>query len=177
MKIGNPDSSDGGEGDGVTGTLARVTRTPVRQSSSGVGPVRFGIGTNNHSRTVVISIIEKTLINLSVLSKVEVGEKLGWTSNGHFVIQSPSYWTIAYRLLNRMDRWTTLQKIQDVINTAESMCAVSDGQRISTSLKKSIHGIRNIQTTYEDDVLMFSSLNVLLDRLADRFGLTDSDLL
>lgn len=130
-----------------------------------------------HNKVVVISIVEKTLINLSVLSKVEVGEKLGWTSSGHFVIQPPSYWTIANRLLNRIDRWTTLQKIQDVINTAESMMAVSEGRRISTSLKKSIHGIRNIQTTYGDDVLMYSSLNVLLDRLADRFNLTESDLL
>mgnify|MGYP006877666943 CR=1 FL=1 len=80
-------------------------------------------------------------------------------------------------MLNRIDRWTTLQKIQDVINTAESMSAVSDGARIGVALKKSIHGIRNIQTTYGDDVLMFSSLNVLLDRLADRFDLSESDLL
>lgn len=131
----------------------------------------------SHNRAVVISIVEKTLINLGVLSKVCVGEKLGWTAAGHFVIQPPGYWTVAYRLINRTDRWATLHHIEDVINTAESMCSVSDGQRITNALKKSIHGIRNIQMTYDGDVLMTSSLEVLLDRLAERFGLQNDDLL
>lgn len=136
-----------------------------------------GYSSSPHNRAVVISIIEKTLINLSVLSKVQVGEKLGWTANGHFVIQQPTYWTIAERILCRVDRWSTLQKIQDVINTAESMSSVAEGKRISTALAKAVHGIRNIQTTYEGDVLMTSSLNVLLERLADRFQLSEDDLL
>ena len=117
------------------------------------------------------------LVNLSVLSKIKTGEKLGWTSNGHFVIQQPGYWTIASTLLNIIDRWSTLQKIQDVINTAESMSSIGEGYRISEALKKSVHGIRNIQATYNGDVLMYSSLNVLLERLADRFNFTDSELL
>jgi len=131
-----------------------------------------------HNRAVVTSIIEKALVNLDVLAQVEVGDKLGWTASGHFVIQKPTYWTVAMRLLNRCDRWTTLNHIQDVISTAETMENIqTDTERLKTALQKSIHGVRNLQMTYDSDVLMSSSLNVLLQRLGQRYGLEETELM
>ena len=66
-----------------------------------------------HTRAVVTSIIEKALVNLDVLSQVEVGDKLGWTASGHFVIQKPTYFTVAMRFINRCDRWNTLIQSMD----------------------------------------------------------------
>ena len=130
-----------------------------------------------HTRAVVTSIIEKALVNLDVLSKTEVGDKLGWTASGHFVIQKPNYFTTAMRFINRCDRWTTLSRIQDVISTAETMENVQDSERLKLALQRSIHGIRNLQMTYDGDVLMTSSLNVLLQRLGERYGLGDTELM
>ena len=130
-----------------------------------------------HTRAVVTSIIEKALVNLDVLSKAEVGDKLGWTASGHFVIQKPGYYTVAMRLLNRCDRWATLNRIQDVISTAETMESVQDSERIKLALQKAIHGIRNLQMTYDGDVLMTSSLNVLLQRLGERYALEETELM
>ncbi len=130
-----------------------------------------------HTRAVVTSIIEKALVNLDVLSQVEVGDKLGWTASGHFVIQKPTYFTVAMRFINRCDRWNTLNRIQDVISTAETMENVQDTERLKVALRKSIHGIRNLQMTYDGDVLMTSSLNVLLQRLGERYGLQETELM
>ena len=129
------------------------------------------------TKTVVTSIIEKALINLDVLSKIEVGDKLGWTSNGHFVIQKPGYWTTAMRVVNRSDRWVTLNHIQDVISTAETMDSVQVSERLRAALHVCIHGIRNLQLTYDGDELMTSSLTVLLHRLGERYGLEQTDLM
>ena len=130
-----------------------------------------------HTLAVVTSIVEKVLVNLDVLSQVEVGEKLDWTSSGHFVIQKPTYWTKALRIINRTDRWNTLSHIQDVVSTAETMEGTHDGTRLQLALQKAIHGMRNLQHTYQDDILMSSSLNVLLQRLGERYTLDDSELM
>lgn len=122
-------------------------------------------------------IVEKALVNLDVLSRVKVGEKLDWAASGHFVIMKPGYMTAAMRLFSGSNRWTTLSNVQDVISTAETMEGVQDGDRIKDALHKAIHGVRNLQVTYKDDVLMSSSLNVLLQRLGERYGLEDAELL
>ena len=130
-----------------------------------------------HTLAVVTSIVEKALVNLDVLSQVEVGDKLNWTSSGHFIIQKPTYWNTVIRAINRVDRWNTLSHIQDVISTAETMEITDNGTRLQFGIQKAIHGLRNLQHTYQDDVLMTSNLNVLLQRLGERYALGDSELM
>jgi len=130
--------------------------------------------------SVVNAIIEKTLINLRVLSQVEVGDKLDFTPTGNFIIQKPSRWTLFYRTVFRLNRWETLTKIQETVNNAEMMEDHDDGterERIRGTMKSSIHGLRNIQMTYEDDTLFKSSIEVLLERIEKRYKLSKEDML
>lgn len=130
------------------------------------------------AKSVVIMVIEKTLVNLSVLAKLEAGDKLDWTPNGHFIIQKPSRWTSALRFIKSNDRWKTLDHVNDVITTAETLEQMNAAsERLRTALIKCIHGLRNLQVTYNDDILFTSNLNVLLERLGDKYDLSEDELL
>ena len=129
--------------------------------------------------SVVNSIIEKTLVNLRVLAQVQVGDKLEFTPTGNFMIQKPSRWTLLYRTVFRMNRWETLSKIQETINNAEMMEEHNGGKdqvRIKNTLQKAIHGLRNVQTTYEEDMLFHSSIEVLLERIEQKYNLTKEQM-
>lgn len=146
---------------------------PTIPESLTVQSPRYG---KKHTKNVVIMVIEKTLVNLSVLAKLEAGDKLDWTPNGHFMIQKPSRWTSALRFIKSNDRWKTLEHINEVVTTSETleqMCVSSD--RLRTALIKCIHGLRNLQVTYADDILFLSNLNVLIDRLAEKYELVEEE--
>lgn len=80
-----------------------------------------------YSNRVVGAILDKTLVNLRVLSQVEVGDKLDFTPSGAFVILKPTHWTLFYRTIFRLNRWSTLDKIQETVNDAEIMEEHDDG--------------------------------------------------
>ena len=125
-------------------------------------------------------IVEKILVNLRVISQLGEGDKLQFTANGHFVPLKPVYWTPLYRFVHRIDRWTTLSRVQETVNSAEIMENHGDGvdqKRIEAALKASIHGLRNLQLTYHDDVLFYQSIEVLLERIASRYELHGEDML
>ena len=125
------------------------------------------------------AVIDKTLINLNVLAKVEEGDKLGWTNDGKFVIQKPTWMTTGLRFLSGMDRWTTLDHINDVINNAELIEEhgnVAQG-RISRALAQCVHGLRNLQATYKENATVSESIQVVIDRLGERYNLPHTDLM
>ena len=135
---------------------------------------------NKRNGTVASQIIEKLLVNLRVLAQLYEGDKLEFTAQGNFVPQKPEYWTSAYRFFKRIDRWDTLQKIQDTVSSAEIMENHNDGvdqERIENALKLSVHGLRNLQLTYKEDTLFYQSIEVLLERIANRYKLTNRDMI
>ena len=80
----------------------------------------------------------------------------------------------------RIDRWDTLQKIQDTVSSAEIMENHNDGvdqERVENALKLSVHGLRNLQLTYKEDTLFYQSIEVLLERIANRYKLTNKDMI
>lgn len=132
-----------------------------------------------HRRSVMTAVIDKTLINLSVLAKVEEGDKLGWTSDGKFIIQKPTWLTTGMRFLRGIDRWITLEHINDVINNAELIEEhgnVAQG-RIARALAQSVHGLKNLQATYKDNATVSESIQVIIDRLGERYNLPHHDLM
>lgn len=129
---------------------------------------------------VVSQIVEKLLVNLRVLSQLDEGDKLDYTASGHFLPQKPGRWTWALRVVKRLNRWDTLAKVHDVVATAEAMEFHNNGEdrvRIQTALRGSIHGLRNLQATYREDTLFFQSIEVLLERIGQRYGLHLEEML
>ena len=120
-------------------------------------------------RSVASQIVEKLLVNLRVISQLTEGDKLDFSASGHFVPQKPDFWTSALRFIKRTDRWYILGKVQETINSAEIMRNSNggiDSERIDKALKLSVHGLRNLQLTYADDVLFYQNIEVLLERIA-----------
>jgi hypothetical protein len=135
---------------------------------------------NENKINVASQIIEKLLVNLRVLSQISEGDKLEFTAQGNFIPQKPEYWTSMYRFVKRIDRWYTLEKIQDTVSSAEIMEHHNEGvdqNRIENALKLSVHGLRNLQLTYKEDTLFFQSIEVLLERIANRYKLKNKDMI
>lgn len=132
------------------------------------------------TRNVASQIIEKILVNLRVISQLKEGDKLDFSAQGHFIPMAPDYWTSAIRLLKRMTRWDTLNKIQECVSSAEIMENHDNGvdrDRIENALKLSIHGLRNLQLTYKEDVLFYQSIEVLLERISNRYHISGKDMI
>lgn len=131
-------------------------------------------------RNVASQIIEKILVNLRVLSQLQEGDKLDFSPQGNFVPMPPDYWTTALRTLRRLSRWDTLSKIQECVSSAEIMENHDHGvdkERIRNALKLSVHGLRNLQLTYKEDVLFYQSIEVLLERIGNRYKLSDDEMI
>lgn len=126
-------------------------------------------------RTVANIVLEKILANLGVLSEVKVGDKLDFTPKGTFVIQKPTWLNSAHRLLKGTDRWQTFEQVENVVGTAESV--VDEGSlndpRIREALINCVHGLRNLQQTYLDDVTFKTRMEVLVQRIELRYDLDD----
>lgn len=131
-------------------------------------------------RNVASQIIEKILVNLRVISQLREGDKMDFSAQGNFVPMHPTYWTVASRTLKRMSRWDTLSKVQECVSSAEIMENHDNGidkERVENALKLSIHGLRNLQLTYQDDVLFYQSIEVLLERISNRYHLSNKEMI
>jgi hypothetical protein len=131
-------------------------------------------------RNVASQIVEKLLVNLGVLSQIREGEKVEFTPAGYFVPQRPGRLTSLMRLFWRVDRWDTMSKISEAIATAEIMeyhDGAVDRDRIEAAMRKSVHGLRNLQRTYTDDTLFVQNLEVMLERVGKRYRLADTEML
>ena len=131
-------------------------------------------------RNVASQIVEKLLVNLRVIAQLQEGDKMDYNAQGQFVPQKPDIFTSAMRFFKRTDRWYTLTKIQETINSAEIMQDHNNGidkDRICRALKLCVHGLRNIQLTYQDDVLFYQNIEVLLERLQGRYHLQGNEMI
>lgn len=131
-------------------------------------------------RNVSSQIVEKILVNLRVISQLEEGDKLEFTAQGHFVPLKPEYWTSLYRFVKRTSRWETLTRVQELVSSAEIMENHDDGvdqRRVEAALRSCVHGLRNLQLTYQTDVLFYQSLEVLLERIGNRYRLQSGELI
>ena len=132
------------------------------------------------NKSVVSSIIEKTLINLSVIAQLQEGDKLDMRSDGAFVIQKPSYYLFLHRMSRFVSRWTTHTQIQELVASAEFMYENNEGveaERLRRAIIETVHGFRNLQKTYADDALYQASIKVLIQRIGSRFDIPEDELL
>jgi len=135
------------------------------------------LGTSRE-RTIVSSVLEKSLVNLGVLSDIEIGDKLDRTPGGNFIIQKPCWYTTITRQIRGVNRQQTLELISDLIGgTENNICDGYNDPRIKKALIHSIHGMRNLQATYEEDSLFRATIAVLLQRIKLRYNLDEAQML
>ena len=131
-----------------------------------------------HTEVVISHIIDKVMVNLNVLSKVEQGEKLDWTPDGHFSIMKCTLWTPALRWVKGNSRSDTLNHLKD---TVELACRMGRDEKykdhIREAVKLAIHGLRNLALTYQDDILFKSRMSVLLKHMEIEFILSKEEML
>ena len=127
---------------------------------------------------VTNAIVEKILVNLRVISSLKIGDKIAVTAENNFVPQTPSLITSAFRFLKGTNRWNVFYKVQDCVASAEVMESHNneiEKERIRKALVIAVHGLRNWQLTYSEDTLFFQSIEVLIERIAQRCDLLSID--
>ena len=133
---------------------------------------------SKRERTVVSAVLEKALVNLGVIADIEIGDKIDRTPSGNLIIQKPGWYTTALRMVKGVSRAHTLDLISDLIGGTEN--SIRDGYndpRIKKALINAVHGLCNLQATYEEDALFKSSIQVLLQRIEIRYGLKDTQMI
>lgn len=171
-----------GGGDGFADALRRGAAAS-RSLSVGSAPSYsspFQRREHKRKREVVSSVLEKILANIGVLGELKEGDKLVTNARGYFVIQKPSWYTKGMRTLDTSaDRWKTYESIENLISTADYIVeegGVSD-MRVREVLVNAIHGLRNLQQTYYDDVTFRNQMQVLLQRIELRYELDEQQML
>lgn len=171
VKIGKPMS------DPMPGT-APPTRAPISTAVSTESHPRPGT-IEAHSRAVFDSIIEKTLVNLHVLSRIQTGDKLALTQDGCFYIHKPGRLVFLQRMATFTSRWSTLNQLQTLFASAELVHhfkSPTERARIKDAIVKSVHGMRNLQKTYELDGLYYAHLDVLITRIGLEYQIPPDEL-
>lgn len=128
---------------------------------------------------VVSSVLEKALVNLYVLARVQVGDKLIRDPRGFFCIQKPSWFTIFRWTLHGADKRQTQEMIEDLIGGTENniRSGAFNDPRTKSALVNAVHGMRNLQETYKADMCFVSAIDVLLHRLKYHLGLNATQML
>jgi len=132
-----------------------------------------------HTVKVFSSIVDKTLINLDVLSRVTQGDKLYKQTDGSLAIQRPWRLLFLQRTIMMVSRWDSHTHIQDLVQQAEFLFQYGDPAdrgRIQETLTRAVHGLRSLQKTYEDDALFVSTMEVMIRRIGLRFGVSLNNL-
>ena len=138
------------------------------------------------------TIMDKILVDLKVLSKINQNGKLS-TCNNTIHIENSKFYTPFIRYLYGDSRAKTVEKIQELINNSQQVSisilqhsCMNIYQRnnepasieivefnknyqqlklLSNELKNSIQGINNLLTTYKDDANICSKLEVIVDNI------------
>lgn len=134
---------------------------------------------NKQHKKVLCSVLEKILANLGVIAELKVGDKLDMIPTGYFIIQGPTWYFTAVRFIKKLDRWQTYNQLLDVVGTAESIISGdvnATDSRVKEALINSVHGLKNLKETYNQDVTMKINLNVLIERICINYGFNDGDI-
>jgi hypothetical protein len=127
--------------------------------------------------------LEDIYINLRVLSKLEIGNKL-IKNNKHINIDS-SYLQFVYRWYNGTNRSNTIYFITHILLKAfeisEQLIDLQTEEstqllfRLNNELKNSINGLLNLKQTYSNDRLIQSEIDIMIDNIRTKLDLTSKN--
>lgn len=129
--------------------------------------------------------IEDIFINLTLISKIEVGNKLIHTDK-HINIDT-SYFPSISRWYYGNNRCNNLNFIRMILNKAfdinDNLLEDSDDDinaqlllRLNTDLKNSLNGLLNLKQTYYYDKLVQSELDVMIDNVRSKLDVNSKGL-
>jgi hypothetical protein len=125
--------------------------------------------------------LDDVFINLTLLSKIEVGNKL--FQNGKYINIDNSYFSFLSRWFYGNNRRNTMTFISQVLNKAFEYVEyystinkkdTSNRQhalRLNNELKNSIDGLTNLKLTYNYDKLIQSEIDVMIENIRSKLDL------
>jgi hypothetical protein len=126
--------------------------------------------------------IEDIFINLKLISKIDVGDKLTFnneTNNRYINIES-SYIPSIARWLHNIDRNKCINFVSNIISQSFKINdTTNDIQfllRFTSEFKNVISGLMNLKQTYSDDKLIQSEIDVLIENIRNKIEQNSSKL-
>lgn len=129
---------------------------------------------------------EDIFVNLTLLAKIEVGDKLIRNKDDKHLNIDTSYFQFITRWLKGNSRNTSLKFISLVLTKAfeindkllEEKTQISAQQlfRLTSDLKNCLNGLNNLKQTYSYDKLIQSEIDVMIDNIRSKLDLNSKNL-
>jgi hypothetical protein len=129
---------------------------------------------------------EDIFVNLTLLAKIEVGDKLIRNKDDKHLNIDTSYFQFITRWLKGNSRNTSLKFISLVLTKAfeindkllEEKTQISAQQlfRLTSDLKNCLNGLNNLKQTYSYDKLIQSEIDVMIDNIRSKLDLNSKSL-
>ena len=139
---------------------------------------------DNNESDIVLTI-EDVFINLTLLSKIEVGDKLVNTSSKHMNIDT-SYFQFITRWFKGSSRTNSIKFINQVLIKAfeynDNLLEQKSEEnaitlfRLTSDLKNALNGLNNLKQTYSLDKLIQAELDVMIDNIRNRLDTNSKNL-
>ncbi len=123
--------------------------------------------------------LEEILINLSLISKIENGNKL--IINDKYINIDNSYFNFVTRWLFGSSRMNTIEFIREMLNQSflhgikliqeDSESSNQLLLRLNSELKNSINGLNNLKQTYYTDKAIQAKIDVMIENIRDQLEL------
>lgn len=128
--------------------------------------------------------LDDIFINLTLISKIQVGNKL--INNKKYINIDNNYFSFIYRWFNNIDRNSSINFINYILSQAFiynlELLNKSDVDshlllfRLTTDLKNCINGLVNLKQTYFHDKLVHSELDVIIDNIRSKIDMNSKKL-
>ena len=127
--------------------------------------------------------LDDIFVNLRVLSKLEIGNKL--VKNNKYINIDTSYLQFLYRWYNGINRNNTIEFINPILEKAfdisEQLIELKSEEsaqllyRLNTELKNSVNGLLNLKQTYNFDKLIQSEIDVMIDNIRIKLDISSKN--
>jgi hypothetical protein len=108
--------------------------------------------------------LDELYTNLSLISKIEVGDKLVLKNN--YITIDKSYLGFFSRWINNVGRDETLKYIANLLNFSFTyLTDESEKSRILNYLQLSLNGLNNLKQTYFNDKLVQAKIDVIIENI------------
>jgi hypothetical protein len=134
----------------------------------------------------IVLSLEDIFINLTLLSKIDVGDKLIQNGDMKHMNIDNSYFQFITRWFKGSNRNNSLKFINHVLNRAfdynDNMLEEKSEKsavivfRLTADLKNSLNGLNNLKQTYSMDKLIQSELDVMIDNVRSKLDLNSKNL-
>ena len=116
--------------------------------------------------------VERLLVNLRILSRVEPFEKLNTKSGDTLVIEGGDWGSVSVARWARGDnRDNTMKRLNELFDAVQSALSKPLPERTEARLRTHVaharNGLRSLRQTYESDSTMTARYDVLLEKVDD----------